>query len=111
MIKIIEYFVVKLSPLFSPHIAFITVFASQMTLLEFFCDSSILPPPLRVIKQAESCASMHFVRESANSGKKKERRKKKKPTGKTLSWGWDLNPWTLSAEPSSLITRPQQPAF
>ena len=43
-------------------------------------------------------------------GKEEEEGRRKKPRKKPLRRDWDLNPWTLSPEPSVLSIRPRRPA-
>ena len=89
---------------FSPYIALISAFASQMALLGFTI-------PLFI-----SLETSHLMVEDHIIPVKSEReggRKKEEEIGpeKTLCHDWDLNPGPLSPEPSMLSTRPQRPAL
>ena len=92
----------------------ISMFVSQMAMLGFFRNSSLLPPPRWLVKHTKALANKHYVRESAHSGKRKKERmnkkKMKKLTEKTPPCSRDLNPWILSPEPATITIRPQRPA-
>ena len=69
-----------------------------------------LPPPHTVVK-----TWIHrptgIVRERSHMVGKEEERKRKKPRKKPLRRDRDLNPRTLSPEPSMLTIRPRHPAL
>ena len=98
-----------LPPILYPHIAFISVLISQMRLLGFLYDWSLLLPQWQnfTLKHVTTA----IVTESAHYGEKekeKERgRKRNSQQKKTLCCDQDLNPRTLSPLTRALTTCPR----
>ena len=65
-----------------PHITLISEFASQISLLRLFCDSSLFSLPRDNSNMLERITT-GIVRESAHSGERKKEEEKTKPTEKT----------------------------
>ena len=83
---------------FSPYIALISAFATQMALLGFFPLSLSLPECVALL--------FPFMSEREREVKRKKKKKKKSPE-KPLPRNQDLNSQTLSSEPSVLSVRPR----
>ena len=88
----------KLNRLFSPYIALISAFAAQMALLGFISPLLISPETCHLMVKDYSRACQR------ERGKQKEEEVEKSPE-KTLRRDRDVNPWTLSPEPSVLAVR------
>ena len=100
--------ILGLSSDFSPHIVLISIFTSQMALLGFFCESSLLPPLWWVLKHAKACDTS-IVKERLHTVERERRREgriRKKANWKNTLPRRDWNPVTLSPEPSALTTAP-----
>ena len=80
--------------IFFPYIALISVFAAQKALLGFIFPLFISPGMFHPMVEdySRACQREREVR----------RKKKKKAQKKPLHHDRDLNPWTLSPEPSAL---------
>ena len=87
-------------------IALISAFAAQMALLGFIFPLFISPERVTLWSRI---IPVHVRERERERGKKKE--EEKKPRKKTLRHDRDLNPGTLSPEPSILSVRPQCPAL
>ena len=81
--------------------ALISAFAAQMALLGFIFPLFISPGTCHLMVEDYSRACQREVRR-----KKEKKKAQKKPVRRDR----DLNPWTLTPEPSVLSVRPRHPA-
>ena len=97
---------------FSPfpiHRTYFWVSPPQMALLGFFHVNSLFASPVHSRKPEFTGQQALWEREVTWWGKKKKE-EEKSPEKKTLHRDRDLNPRTLSPEPSVLSIRPRRPA-
>ena len=96
---------------FPPHCYDIRVRLTDGPARIFLVIPLLLALLCQAVKHPEARINRRCERESPHSGDRKKDRKKdskkkrKKPTEKTLHWGWNSNPRTLSPEPSALTTK------
>ena len=94
---------------FSPYIALSSALAAQMALLGFIFSSLFISPGMCHLMVEDYSRACQREREREREVRRKKKRKKK-PRKKPLRRDWDLNPRTLSPEPSVLSIRPRRPA-
>ena len=97
---------------FSPfpiHRTYFWVSPSQMALLGFFHFNSVFASSIHS-RKTWIHRPTGIVRERSHMVGKEEEGRRKKPGKKPLRRDRDLNPWTLSPEPSVLSIRPRRSA-